>query len=117
MTLFCLLASFDHTKLGTLKALDESQNGHFEQTLVFFGVKTPAVDYNVVYLDDEAAIEYDCSPGAISLLTNYCIHVMSRTPTMKQNKLDQLLEFANDLDLNANSIEFKATKQDGCWSS
>ena len=51
--------------VGTLKALDKSQNGHFEQTLVILGIKTPAVDYNVVYLDDDAAIEYDCSPGAI----------------------------------------------------
>ena len=100
-----------------MKALDKSQNGHFEQTLVIFGVKTPAVDYNVVYLDDEGANEDDCSPGFISILTNYCIHFMSRTPTMKQDKLNQLLEFANGLDLNANSINFKATKQEGCWSS
>ena len=48
-----------------MKALDKSQNGHFEQTLVILGIKTPAVDYNVVFLDDDAAIEYDCSPGAI----------------------------------------------------
>jgi len=102
---------------GTLKALDKSQNGHFEQTLVILGIKTPAVDYNVVYLDDDAAIEYDCSPGAISLLTNYCIHVMSRTPTMKQEKLDQLLAFADKLDLNANKIEFNPTKQEECWSN
>ena len=100
-----------------MKALNESQNGHFEQTLTPFGIKTPAVDYNVVYLDDDAAIEYDCSPGAISLLTNYCIHVMSRTPTMSKDKLDKLLGFANSLDLNANSIAFKPTKQEGCWTS
>ena len=38
--------------LGTLTELDAP--GHFDQQLIFFGFETPAVDYNIIYIDDEA---------------------------------------------------------------
>ena len=34
--------------------------GHFDQTLVFNGQEGQAVDYNVIWLDEDSAIEYDC---------------------------------------------------------
>ena len=42
---------------GTLTELD--QPGHFSQSLSFGGWAGPAVDYNVVWLDEDTAIEYD----------------------------------------------------------
>ena len=41
---------------GTLTELD--QPGHFSQSLSFGGWAGPAVDYNVVWLDEDTAIEY-----------------------------------------------------------
>ena len=29
--------------------------------MYFYGVGGPIVDYNVIYIDDEVAVEYDCS--------------------------------------------------------
>ena len=40
--------------LGTLTPKDAP--GHFEQQLFFFGIPGPKVDYNVIYIDDDAAI-------------------------------------------------------------
>lgn len=40
---------------GTLTQLDHP--GHFSQELVFGDFEGPAVDYNVVWLDEETAIE------------------------------------------------------------
>ena len=40
---------------GTLTELDHP--GHFSQELVFGDFQGPAVDYNVVWLDEESAIE------------------------------------------------------------
>ena len=48
-----------HFLLGVLRELDAP--GHFEQQLYFYGVGGPIVDYNVIYIDDEVAVEYDCS--------------------------------------------------------
>ena len=41
---------------GTLTVVD--QPGHFLQELFFFGFAGPSVDYNVVWLDEDTAIEY-----------------------------------------------------------
>ena len=68
--------------------------GNFIQTLEFFGQEMFPVDYNVIYIDEDAAIEYDCNPEGTLDETDYCVHIMSRTPTMEQEKLDQLLQFA-----------------------
>ena len=79
-------------KIGTLTQLDEP--GHFQQQLYFFGVPGPTVDYNIIYIDDEAAIEYDCNEGFLGIGHDYCIHIISRSPTLSQEKTDQLISFA-----------------------
>merc|ERR1712012_1439566 len=56
---------------GTLSQKDIP--GHFEQQLYFYGIPGPKVDYNVIYIDEEAAIEYDCSDSFI-FGYNYCVH-------------------------------------------
>ena len=72
------------------------QPGHFEQVL-FFGPDQepgPVVDYNVIWLDDESAIEYDCNTDLDG--TDYCIHIMSRTPTLPVAKVQEMLAFAGE---------------------
>lgn len=64
------------------------------QTLEFFGVPGSPVDYNVIWLDNDTAIEYDCNEHDLGLPTDYCIHIMSRTPVISQDKLDTLIQFA-----------------------
>jgi len=89
--------------------------GHFDQTLVFYGEEGKPVDYNVIWLDEDSAIEYDCTDYN-SHVHEYCIHIMSRTPTMSEEKLAQLQEFALSLDLNPMNIEWKDTDQSSeCW--
>ena len=79
---------------GTLEEFE--QPGHFKQVL-FYGPSAdpgPQVDYNVIWLDDESAIEYDCSQEIDG--TDYCIHIMSRTPTLPEEKVQEMLDFAGD---------------------
>ena len=57
-------------------------------TLVFFLVR-------VVHIDEDSAIEYDCTENFLT--HDYCIHIMSRTPAMSEEKLQQLLQFAGNL--------------------
>ena len=64
--------------------------GHFSQQLNFGGFEGPAVDYNVIWLDEDSAIEYDCSEHSFGLL-DYCVHFMSRTPVMDPMKVTCLL--------------------------
>ena len=45
-------------------------------------------------LDSDSALEYDCNTDADG--TDYCVHFMSRTPTMEQDKLDTLMAFVGE---------------------
>ena len=80
-----------YIQIGTLSQKDIP--GHFEQQLYFYGIPGPKVDYNVIYIDEEAAIEYDCSDSFI-FGYNYCVHIISRTPTLSAEKVDELVAFA-----------------------
>ena len=60
--------------------------GHFSQQLNFGGFAGPEVDYNVIWLDEDSAIEYDCSEHLFGTL-DYCVHFMSRTPVMDPMKV------------------------------
>ena len=88
------------------------------------------VCYNVVYVDENYAIEYDCGEALFSTI-NYCIHIMSRTPTMPSTTLTSLVSFAESLGahsvatphtirdtfagLNSHQLSIKLTPQTGCW--
>lgn len=76
--------------------------------------ETPAVAYNVVHLDEDSSIEYDCGES-FGVIENYCIHILSRTPTMKPEKLQQLQAFALGLGLNQHDLKFQITPQQNCW--
>ncbi|RUS88671.1 hypothetical protein EGW08_003566, partial [Elysia chlorotica] len=55
-----------------------------------FFVIAPKVDYTVIYLDEDFAVEYDCS-DFLGLDTNYCIHIMARVPNPDPAKVTDLL--------------------------
>jgi len=80
-----------------------------------FSVFAPKVDYTVIYLDEDYAVEYDCST-LLGLLTNYCIHIMGRNPTANMTRVKELLAFAEgQLGLNTDNLPFQPTLQEGCW--
>ncbi|KAH3843716.1 uncharacterized protein LOC127877588 [Dreissena polymorpha] len=89
---------------------DEAVPGHWKEG--FFPL-VPKVDYRVIYLDDHLAIEYDCS--TVLWMTNYCVHLLARTPTISDADEQKLLDFANGLGLNTQNIPYKKTLQNGCW--
>merc|ERR1711892_61281 len=98
---------------GTLTVVDEP--GHFLQELFFFGFAGPSVDYNVVWLDEDTAIEYDCNPHILGVV-DYCVHFMSRTPTIEPAKLAELQKFVEEMGLNTHELEYHGGEgQDGCW--
>jgi len=92
----------------------------------------PTVAYNVIYLDEQYSIEYDCgevlgitnvssnirrgrlSPNTKACRFQYCIHILSRKPTMPASVTQTLVGFAERLGLNDQQLEFKMTVQDGC---
>merc|ERR1711936_984363 len=97
---------------GVLNELDAP--GHFSQTLEFFGFEGPPTDYNVIYIDEDSAIEYDCTQQIFGIV-DYCVHFMSRTPTMSAEKLAMLQEIVLDLGLNPHNLEYNEGSQEGCW--
>ncbi|XP_050713637.1 uncharacterized protein LOC126996820 [Eriocheir sinensis] len=86
--------------------------GKFQQKFQF--PLATKLDYRVMYIDENVAMEYDCHTTALGV-TNYCVHFMARTPTMDEGTLAALIEYTNQLGLNNQNIEYKATKQEGCW--
>lgn len=66
-------------------------------------------------MDEEGsyAVEYDC--GTSLGVTNYCIHILSKTPTMKKDLFNSLLNQALDMGLNTQELEVQMTIQEGCW--
>ena len=79
---------------GTLTQLDAP--GHFQQQLYFFGIPGPSVDYNVIYIDEEVAVEYDCNDSWL-FGRDYCVHILSRKPTLSQEKVDEMIAFAGSI--------------------
>lgn len=61
--------------------------GNFNQVLY------SAVDYNVIWLDEDSAIEYDCGKP---FFEEYCIHFMSRTPMLHPEKFEAMMNFTSE---------------------
>ena len=99
---------------GTL--FDEGPSGHFQQN--FFPL-TPAVDYTILLLGEldgeEFSVEYDCGSTYLTGL-NYCVHFLSRKPTMSPHVLDHLIAEVNKRGLNFLNLPLQMTKQEGCWN-
>lgn len=71
-------------------------------------------DYTIVYLTDTVAVEYDCS-SFLGLFTNYCIHILSRTPNISTEDEAAAISYAESLGLNTQNLPFHKTLQAGCW--
>ena len=76
------------------------------------GYETSTANYTIISLGEDYAVEYDCTSSLG--LTNYCIHVLSRTRTMDPALFNKLIQQAEALDLNPEKLEVKMTKQEGC---
>lgn len=81
----------------------------------------PPASYNAILAGtDERGIdwfvEYDCSNNAI-FGDNYCVHVLSRSPTgFPQKLMDEILvETTIILKLNPENRPVNYTMQEGCW--
>ncbi len=74
----------------------------------------PTVNYTIIAIGDTYSVEFDC--GELFGVVNYCVHILSRTPTMNSTLLSSLISFANTtLNLNIYNLPFNATNQTGCW--
>ena len=70
------------------------------------------VNYTVIAISDDYSVEYDC--GTSHGITNYCIHVMSRTQTMDEATFNSLIKMAEDMGLNPQNLPVTITEQEGC---
>merc|ERR1711910_256030 len=95
-------------------SVSAGQPGTFLSDSQLGGFQGPAVDYNVVWLDEDTAIEYDCTEHILGNI-DYCVHFMSRTPTIDPVKLEELKVFISGLGLNTHDLEYKEGDQNGCW--
>ncbi|XP_046354252.2 uncharacterized protein LOC124133770 [Haliotis rufescens] len=93
---------------GTLTA--EGPQGKWKESFFFFA---PKVDYTVIYLDDQYAIEYDC--GSFLGMTNYCVHFLARKPSIGDETLQLLQKLVYQLQINTENLPYKVTNQVGCW--
>ena len=77
------------------------------------GGGSPA-NYTIIAIkSDEYSVEYDCKTSSLGI-TNYCIHVMSRTPTLSEDTFKHLIEMAESLGLNPQQLPYTMTIQEGC---
>ncbi|XP_061164924.1 apolipoprotein D-like [Saccostrea echinata] len=94
---------------GTLS--NEGPLGHWKEG---FFPGAPKADYTIIYLTDNVAVEYDCS-SFLGLITNYCIHILSRTPTITPDGENAAIKYAESLGLNTQNLPYHKTLQSGCW--
>ena len=47
----------------------------------------------MIYIDDEVAVEYDCNDSWL-FGRDYCVHILSRKPTLSQEKIDEMIAFS-----------------------
>lgn len=114
MTYDCTLLTPDgnHTILvGQLTAGEVP--GNFAQK---FNPLLPSADYNVIWLDEDTAMEYDCTRNILTQSEEYCVHFMSRDTTIPQAKLNVMMAYAESLGLNPNQITYQAVEQAACFA-
>lgn len=67
------------------------------------------MDYNVIWLDEDYAMEYDCRSVAVTQADEYCVHFMSRTKTIDGEKLKEMIQFAGNKEMPLSSFAFIIT--------
>lgn len=91
---------------GRLINEDMTNPGRWEEVIY-----TNSVNYTVIAVGTDFAVEYDCGTSSAGI-TNYCIHVMSRTRTMDQSQFNDLINMAESMGLNPQKLPVKMTVQD-----
>lgn len=94
---------------GTLYGEDMSNPGRWLEQI---GSGSP-VNYTVIALDEDFSVEYDCTTSSAGV-TNYCVHIMSRTPEMDEETFQQFVDMAESMGLNPQGLPVTITKQEGC---
>ena len=91
--------------------VNEREPGWYEEEFI---PGLPTVNYTIIAIGENYSVEFDC--GELFGVVNYCVHVLSRTPTMNAGLLAELVRFANStLDLNIYNLPLNMTNQTGCW--
>ena len=75
--------------------------GNFAQK---FNPLLPSADYNVIWLDEDTAMEYDCTRNILTQSEEYCVHFMSRDITIPQAKLNVMMAYAGQYINNINPL-------------
>lgn len=97
---------------GRLYPNEEMLPGNFYQR--FPWDEEPGVSWNIIYLDDKWAIEYDCYSDDNGKI-EYCVHFEHRTPEYNQDELDNLIDWVNELELNEFNRDLHIENQNNCW--
>ncbi len=91
--------------------VNERQPGWYEEEFI---PGFPTVNYTIIAIGEDYSVEFDC--GELFGVVNYCVHILSRKPTMNTALLKELVYFANTtLDLNLYNLPLNLTNQTGCW--
>lgn len=94
----------------TLTSDTNPPDGHYDAS---FGAGIPKASYNVIFLEtDQYSVEYDCTHELG--ITNYCVHILSRTTTLNTTIVNNILKRVQDLDLNTAKLDYVQTKQAQC---
>ena len=95
---------------GSLYNENMNMPGKWLESFTFGGSPSPPVNYTVIAISDDYAVEYDCGTSSLGA-TNYCIHVMSRTRTMDPATFKSLIDMAEQMGLNPNKLDVEMTMQ------
>ena len=95
---------------GTLTSNRQPSDGRYNETI--FPAPIP-VAYNIIVLQtNEFSVEYDC---VVEFgFANYCVHILSRRPTLNETIVENLLKLAEQYDLNPEKLKFTRTNQTNC---
>lgn len=92
---------------GKLHGEDIQKQGKWLETIY------AEVNYTVIAIDDNYSVEYDCVTNARGV-SQYCVHVLSRTRDLDNATFSRLMKQAEDMNLNPQKLPITMTKQQGC---
>ena len=85
-------------------------DGHYNAS---FMPGVPTASYNIILMETNVySVEYDCTHEFG--VTNYCVHILSRTTTLNSTVVTQILQYVQQLDLNTAKLDYVQTKQEQC---
>ena len=85
-----------------VSTFDLNKGTHVNYTIIEHGNDTDT--------GEEYSVEYDCGSQPIAG-TNYCIHILARSPTMTDALRERLIKNAEALGINTKQLPFVFTNQ------